>query len=100
MILRRNNSPKVWVAQVCDSSHVFFTFVFELFDGGGAGKEVDKGVLSEDWFLFDWVKNIFTIDLVVDADFSNSLLRYLSRFSVIDKPHLLTPYKYPPALSF
>ena len=100
MVLRRNNSSKFWAARVCDSSHVFFTFFFKLFDGGGAGVGVDKEPLSEDWFLFDWAKNISTIDLVVDANFSNSLLHYLLRFSMLDKPHSLTPHKYPPVLFF
>lgn len=78
---------------------MFFTS-FEHFDGEKAGRGIDKRFLSKDWFLFDLVENISTIDLIIDADFFNSLLRCLSCFSVVNKLHPLTLYKYPPILFF
>ena len=99
-VLIRSNSPKLWMARVCNSKRVSLTFFFEIFRGKTADEGVGKEPLSEEFFFFDWAENISTIDLVVEANFSNSLLRFLSRFSVVDKPHPLTPRKYPPASSF
>ena len=99
-VLRRNNSPKSWAARVCDSSRVSFTSLFEHFGGKTTDEGVGKRPLSGDRLLFDWAENISTIDLVVEADFSNSLLRCLSCFSVVDEPQPLTPRKYTPASSF
>lgn len=95
-VLRRNNFLQSWTARVCNSCRVSFTFFFEVLgETGGVGRRS----LSEDQFLLDWAENISTIELVVEADYSNSFLRLLSRFSEVNKPQPITPRKYPLASS-
>ena len=99
-ILRRNNSPRLWTAGVCDSNRVSLTSFPVLFGEEIVGREADKARSPRDWFLFNWAENISTIDLVVEANFSISPLRRCSRFSVADEPHPLMPQRYSPASYF
>lgn len=69
MILRHNNSSRLWTSRVCDLSFVSFTSFLVLFGEKIVSKEADKALFFWDWFLFNLAKNISTIDLVVDPIF-------------------------------
>ena len=99
-VLGRNNSPRSWTARVCDSNRVSLASFPVLFGEEIVGREADKVRSSQDWFLFNWAENISTIDLAVEVDFSISLLRRRSRFSVVNEPYPQMSRRCSPASSF
>lgn len=100
MVWKYNNLPKFLAAQVSNSIYAFFVFI-KLFNRRKVSiKKIDKEFLFKDWFLFNWAENIFVIDLIIDDNFSNSHIRYLPCFFVVDKWDFLISCKYLPAIFF
>lgn len=84
-ILKCNSSSKLCAIYTCNSNLV------SSFVNTGEDKIRAKDIgWEEDCFLFCWAKNLFTIDWVREADFFNSFLRLISRFSVNGELNPLT----------
>lgn len=99
-VLGRNNSVISWAAWIHNSNADFFLSLspFNRFVSGGKAAGIkDKSSVFVNSFFLVWAANISVIDLVWEAEFSNSLFILFSRFSVADEGQHLTPRRYPPA---